>query len=50
MEYLEGLNLEQYLRRNRDLSIEARQKILKALLIGLRDMARLRIVHRDIKP
>jgi serine/threonine protein kinase len=49
MEYLEGTTLEVYLKKNRQIAIEQRKKILRALLLGLRDMRQLRIVHRDIK-
>lgn len=50
MEYLEGTTLEVYLRRNKNLSLEERRKIVKALLTALLDLKKLKIAHRDIKP
>jgi serine/threonine protein kinase len=50
MEYLEGITLDLYLRRNKTPSAEERRKMLRALLSALLDLKRARIVHRDIKP
>lgn len=50
MEYLEGMTLELYLRKNKTPSQEQRRKILKALLTALQDLKKLKIAHRDIKP
>jgi non-specific serine/threonine protein kinase len=50
MEYLEGITLDLYLRRNKNPSAEERKKMLRALLTALLDLKRARIVHRDIKP
>lgn len=50
MEYLEGITLDLYLRRNKTPSAEERKKMLRALLSALLDLKRARIVHRDIKP
>lgn len=50
MEYLQGMTLENYLRKNQHVSVGNRMKILKALLVGLKDLKDLGIVHRDLKP
>lgn len=50
MEYIQGLSLESFLRKNRNPTTEQRHKLLKGLLNGLKELSRLNIVHRDIKP
>lgn len=50
MEYLHGMTLENYLRKNQHVPLNNRIKILKALLVGLKDLKELGIVHRDLKP
>lgn len=50
MEYLQGMTLENYLRKNGHVSVGDRIKILRALLVGLKDLKDLGIVHRDLKP
>lgn len=50
MEYVDGVTLETYLKRSKKLSPENRKRILKALLVGLKDLKNSGIVHRDLKP
>lgn len=50
MEYVPGSTLSQYLRETPVLSLEMRKKLLRGLLMGVRDLQRQRVVHRDIKP
>ena len=44
-----GVNLKEFMARNRTLTLDQRRKILKALLMGVRDINKENIVHRDIK-
>lgn len=50
MEYLEGETLEAFLKNNRTPTERQRKTILKALLLALQDLKRVKIVHRDLKP
>lgn len=50
MDYVEGLTLENFLKKHKEPTIDQRRKIMKGLLNGLKELARLRIVHRDLKP
>lgn len=50
MEYIEGCTLDAFFKRNKYVTIEQRRKILKGLLMGLKELAKGKIVHRDLKP
>lgn len=50
MEYAKGITLESFLRKKMEITVSQRRLILKGLLMGLKELTRLRIVHRDIKP
>lgn len=50
MDYVEGVSLETFMKKNRMITTEQRRKILTSLLCGLRDLKNLGIVHRDLKP
>lgn len=50
MEYIEGCTLDVFFKRNKYVTIEQRRKILKGLLMGLKELAKGKIVHRDLKP
>ena len=50
MDYIEGASLETFMKKNKTITTEQRRKILTSLLCGLRDLKKLGIVHRDIKP
>ena len=49
-EYIEGMNLAEYIRRFGVMSDEAAKHIVYQICLGLRDIHYLGIVHRDINP
>lgn len=50
MEYVQGISLDTFLRRNRNPSDSQRHKVMRGLLNGIKELSRLNIVHRDLKP
>lgn len=50
MEYLEGITLEQWLRRQGHLDLPALLDIIHQTCLGMRAAHQARIVHRDLKP
>lgn len=50
MEYMEGMELAQYMKNKGQLSVEEAKEILHPILLALKDVHELGIIHRDIAP
>ena len=50
MEFTHKTTLADYLDNNKIIPIDNRKKILRALLNGVADMQKCRVIHRDLKP
>jgi eukaryotic-like serine/threonine-protein kinase len=50
MEYVNGINLEKYLKENKSLSIEVSSKLTLNILKSVNDIHQSGIIHRDLKP
>lgn len=50
MEFIHKATLADYLESHKTITIDNRKKILRALLNGVADMQKCRVIHRDLKP